>query len=216
MQYPRPAHQGVITGYKFGFRHKSINTRTSLVNRAITVLTIIAYIRIHRNQSVRIAVTNYRDYKQFFPFIKYGTIRPYHQSVIQLSFLVGRRILQDLFPCKIQGMTIARIIILMNRYIFPAIPGHRTETDGHSFIKRYFSMAFRVQVFASIQTGMDLQGMVPGWVFIFPINICTFTVYPDIIYSTISHFSAVDLFFERQFFIVFIHHFLLILYNYSY
>ena len=27
MQYPRPAHQGVITGYKFGFRHKSINTR---------------------------------------------------------------------------------------------------------------------------------------------------------------------------------------------
>ena len=32
MQYPRPAHQRVITGYKFRFRHKSINTRTSLVN----------------------------------------------------------------------------------------------------------------------------------------------------------------------------------------
>lgn len=66
MQYPRPAHQRVITGYKFRFRHKSINTRTSLVNRTITVLTIIAYVRIHRNQPIRIAVTDYRDYKQFF------------------------------------------------------------------------------------------------------------------------------------------------------
>ena len=89
MQYPRPAHQGVITGYKFRFRHKSINTRTSLVNRTITVLTIIAYVRIHRNQPVRIAITDYRDYKQLFPFIKYGTILPYHQSVIQLSLSVG-------------------------------------------------------------------------------------------------------------------------------
>ena len=84
MQYPRPAHQRVITGYKFGFRHKSINTRTSLVNRTITVLTIIAYVRIHRNQPIRIAVTDYRDYKQFFPFIKYGTISPL-SSFLSLS-----------------------------------------------------------------------------------------------------------------------------------
>ena len=90
MQYPWPAHQGVITGYKFGFRHKSINTLTSLVNRTITVSPGIAYVRIHGNQSVRIAVTDYRDYRQFFPFIKYGTILPYHQSVLQLSFLIDQ------------------------------------------------------------------------------------------------------------------------------
>ena len=57
MQYPRPAHQGVITGYKFRFRHKSINTRTSLVNRTITVLTIIAYVRIHRKPSRSVSLS---------------------------------------------------------------------------------------------------------------------------------------------------------------
>ena len=77
-------------------------------------------------------------------------------------------------------------------------------------------MAFRVQVITSVRAGMDLQDMVPGCVFIFPIDICTFTVYPDIIFHTISHSSAVDLFFKRLLFDIFIHDVFLILYNCSY